>query len=100
MLEKLSADTFEPLCGQPFQLLHDALSGGAEAKLVEVHQATQDRSGPSGRPPFSLLFACPSLHQAMQSQFTLKHDATGELDVFLVAVGQDERGLLLEAVFT
>ncbi|SDT96906.1 DUF6916 family protein [Halopseudomonas salegens] len=100
MLEKLSSNTFEPLRGQAFQLQHDALSSDAQATLVEVRQASQDHSGPSGRPPFSLLFACPQLDQAFQSLFTLKHDTTGELDVFLVAVGQDERGLLLEAVFT
>lgn len=100
MLEKLSASTFEPLTEQAFKLEHETLPDGAEARLVEVHQVSENRAEPSDRAPFSLLFACPDLDSPLQAVFRLKHDTTGALDVFLVPVGQDERGLLLEAVFT
>ena len=100
MLEKLNADTFEPLSGQAFKMQHEDMPDGAEAKLVEVRQVTEDECGPSGRPAFSLLFACPNVDQPFQAMFKLDHESTGELDLFLVPVGQDERGLLMEAVFT
>ncbi|MGB0514265.1 MAG: DUF6916 family protein [Wenzhouxiangellaceae bacterium] len=100
MLEKLNASTFEPLSGQAFRMRHEAIPDGAEAKLVEVRQGSEDPSSPSGRPAFSLLFACPNTDQPFQAMFKLDHETTGELDLFLVPVGQDERGLLMEAVFT
>lgn len=100
MLEKLTASTFEPLSGQAFKLQHEAIPDSAEAKLVEVRQASGDQAGPSGRPSFTLLFACPEVDQPFQAMFKLNHETTGDLDLFLVPVGQDDRGLLMEAVFT
>ena len=99
MQEQLSASTFEPLTEQIFKLEHEGLPDGVEARLVEVHSMSESRTEASGRVPFSLLFACPNLNGPFQAVFKLNHETTGELDVFLVSVGQDERGLLLEAVF-
>jgi len=98
MLEKLSADNFEDLTGQAFHFTHEHLPD-TEARLVQV-QPLSDQPGPAGRTPFSLLFACDQHAEPVQSVFHLEHEALGGLDVFLVPVGRDERGLLLEAVFT
>ncbi|MEM7054295.1 MAG: hypothetical protein AAF446_07065 [Pseudomonadota bacterium] len=99
MLEKLSASTFEPLTEQAFKLEHETWPDDVEARLIEVHPMSESAAESSGRASFSLLFACPNLDETLQAVFRLKHDITGELDVFLVPVGRDERGLLLEAVF-
>lgn len=99
MLEKLNAGTFEPLSGQVFKMQHQELPNGVEARLVEVRRVTAAASGPAGRTAFSLLFTCPDLDPPFQAIFKLDHESTGELDLFLVPVGQDERGLLMEAVF-
>lgn len=98
MLEKLSVDNFEDLTGQAFRLRHDHLPD-TEARLVQV-QPLSDQPGPAGRTPFSLLFACDDHAEPAQSMFSLEHESLGGVDVFLVPVGRDERGLLLEAVFT
>jgi len=98
MLEKFTAETFEALSGQTFQLRHEDLPDTG-AKLVQVRQLS-DQNGPSGRAPFSLLFVCDGKTEPVQGMFRLEHEKIGGLEVFLVPVGQDERGLLLEAVFT
>jgi len=98
MLEKLSRNDFEDLTGQAFQVRHEHMPG-AEARLVQV-QPLSDQPGPAGRTPFSLLFACDDDAEPVQAMFHLEHERLGGLDVFLVPVGRDERGLLLEAVFT
>lgn len=98
MLEKLSANDFEDLAGQAFQLRHENMPD-AEARLVQV-KPLSDQPGPAGRTPFSLLFACAEPAEPVQAMCHLEHEGLGRLDVFLVPVGRDERGLLLEAVFT
>ncbi|MCA1780514.1 MAG: hypothetical protein LC637_14385 [Xanthomonadaceae bacterium] len=98
MLEEFTADTFENLIGQSFHLRHEDWPDTA-AKLVQVRQLS-DQNGSSGRAPFSLLFACDGHTEPVQAIFRLEHEKIGGLDLFLVPVGQDERGLLLEAIFT
>lgn len=98
MLEKLTAENFENLTEQAFQFRHENLPD-FEARLIEVRQLS-DKTGPAGRTPFSLLFACAGDPEPMQSTFRLQHEKTGELEVFLVPVGKEEQGLLYEAVFT
>lgn len=98
MLEKLSATNFEALIEQDFKLRNEQFSD-SKAKLIQVEKLS-DQSGPAGRTPFSLLFACSESAEAAQGIFELEHEKLGSLEVFLVPVGRDERGLLLEAVFT
>lgn len=98
MIEKLTASDFKELTEQAFKLRHGECPD-AEAKLIEVEKLS-GQSGPSGRTPFSLLFACDESTEAVQSVFDLEHEKLGSLEVFLVPVGKDERGLLLEAVFS
>jgi hypothetical protein len=48
---------------------------------------------------FSLLFRGDRNYVFPQQIFPLKHDAIGELELFLVPVGRDETGTFYEAVF-
>lgn len=98
MTEELTAADFESLTDEDFKLSHDQLPE-AGAKLLEV-VTLGDQAGPSGRTPFSLLFACDSDAEPEQSVFDIEHAKLGRQTVFLVPVGKDDRGLLLEAVFT
>jgi hypothetical protein len=63
--------------------------------LVEVSAL---RSSPRHE-SFSLLFRGVEARPLPQATWTLGHAALGELDIFLVPVGQDERGRYYEAVF-
>lgn len=48
---------------------------------------------------FSLVFLAPNEMPAYQSIFRIEHSALGELELFLVPIKQDEKGLRFEAVF-
>ena len=48
---------------------------------------------------FSLLFRGPGAPLLPQNIYRLKHPVLGELDLFLVPVGQDEKGTSYQAVF-
>jgi hypothetical protein len=51
------------------------------------------------REPFSLMFIGPGDVMLLQRMHRLKHDKMGELEIFLVPVGKNERGYLYQAVF-
>ena len=97
MPEELTANVFKDLTQQPFRLRHDELPD-IDATLIEVKELAAP-TAPSGRAPFSLLFVGAADDEPVQALFELQHDQLGQLQVFLVPVGRDERGLLLEAVF-
>ena len=48
---------------------------------------------------FTLLFNAPPDAPPFQQSFQLKHDALGEVEIFLVPVKKNENGLFYEAVF-
>lgn len=98
MTEKFTATDFQALTDQDFKLRREQCPD-ATAKLVEVEELGSP-AGPSGRVPFSLLFACDRDAEPTQAVFDIEHEQLGRHSVFLVPVGQDDRGLLLEAVFT
>ena len=48
---------------------------------------------------FSLMFRGSGERILPQQIYSMKHEAIGDLDLFLVPVGRDERGVTYEAVF-
>ena len=53
------------------------------------------------RAPFSVMFLTrDNLHTYPQNTYTLLHPTHGEMQVFLVPVGQDNQGTRYEAVFS
>jgi hypothetical protein len=50
-------------------------------------------------PGFSLVFRAATAERLPQGIYPLAQDRLGRLDVFLVPIGRDADGLLLEAVF-
>lgn len=101
MLDRLTAAAFEPLRGTPFAL--EAAPG--RTVPLDLRAVTEFREPPPqpGRPPrrrgFSLLFLARTADHLPQGTYPVAHDRLGRLDVFLVPIGRDPDGLLLEAVF-
>ncbi len=57
--------------------------------------------GSATRAPFSLIFRSPGERRhAPQQIYTVRHPELGEIEIFLVPIGPDERGMRYEAVFT
>lgn len=67
--------------------------------LHEAAPLTKFAEGPDRRDPFSLIFIGPSELVLVQRIHVLKHEEMGELSIFLVTVGRDERGYHYQAVF-
>jgi len=51
------------------------------------------------RPPFSLIFIGASDLILPQMIYRLRHDEMGEVSIFLVPIGKDQRGVSYQAVF-
>lgn len=95
MLDLLTAADFEPLVGAGFTAAGPGRDGLA-AELLEVRLV---RESCQTRPPFALLFRVRTRDQLPQGMFALTHERLERLELFLVPVGRDADGLLLEAVF-
>ncbi|KAA1426180.1 DUF6916 family protein [Nocardioides antri] len=70
--------------------------------LSEVEVGLEDSGqGPDGatRQQFSLLFRGPTAPQLSQGLWALEHDEMGELALFLVPLGPDNKGPRYEAAF-
>jgi len=66
-----------------------------EMKLIEVTEPKHSGQ----REAFSLLFQAPPGTPVWQNLFPVEHPKLGAMDLFLVPVGGDERGIDFEAVF-
>ena len=96
MTNRPSLGDFESLAGARFILE----TPGGEPVAAELLTVTPHvRVARPDDPGFSLLFRAATADRLPQGMYPLAHDRLGRLDVFLVPVGRDADGLLLEAVF-
>ena len=96
MTQSIELDVFSPHVGEAFTL---ASSQDSQKTLLLLEaRPLPEGTGPR-EAPFSLLFRASPDCGLWQGMATLRHTATGPLDLFLVPIGQDEAGLLFEAVF-
>ena len=102
MLENLRLSSFSPHVGEIFTLCADAQLE-LELELISAEAIASGGRGPtkSGdtREPFSLLFKGPGEQPLAQRIYEFRHDRMGTLNIFIVPVGRDERGMLYEAIF-
>lgn len=70
-------------------------SGAVELELLEV---VSTLSTPR-QEQFSIYFRGPANIYLQQGTYHMKHDAVGELDLFIVPIGRDPEGFRYEAVF-
>lgn len=96
MLQDLTPSSFSEHLGSTFRI---QLGGGQslDAELFEVllHEA---HGGPR-KQPFSVHFRGPRGAALPQAIYTLEHERMGPMEIFLVTIGPDEKGMCYEAVF-
>lgn len=102
MLEQLSAANFAPHLDTIFQVVFS--DGRVDLRLAEVAElprATADADNGPARGPFSLLFVHEqATFYLPQRIYSLSHPALGTLDLFIVPLGPDARGMRYQAIFT
>ena len=99
-LDQVTRSDFAQCVGQQFQIGCGGQAVGAELATVTGlrFKSAEDRSR-GKRESFSLLFHAPKQWRYPQCIYRLSHPKLGELDVFLVPLGPDEKGMRLEAIF-
>lgn len=70
-----------------------------ELELIQVDRH-EDRHSIDERDAFSILLQSKAEQILPQQIYRLQHATMGELDIFLVPIGQDENGVRYEAVFS
>ena len=94
MTEFFTMDTFSGHVGTRF-LMRYGDSQTAELELISVSDV-----GSSPRQiQFSLVFQGPADAPIAQSIYRIEHNTLGALEVFLVPIGKDHRGVHYEAIF-
>ena len=99
-LDQVTRSDFVQCVGQQFQIECGGQAIAAELATVTglgFKSANDRRCGK--RESFSLLFHVPRQWRYPQRIYHLCHPQLGDLDVFLVPLGQDEKGMRLEAIF-
>lgn len=88
---------FEPFLNQTFQIrFHPTVT--MEAELIEAILINSYQIGE--RAPFSIVLRTAQKGEYfLQATYVLIHPIRGELEVFLVPLGPDEKGMLYEAIF-
>ncbi len=104
MLDKLTVDDFLIYINETFCIKLPE-SKSLELELIEVNKLGGNRveqidGDNKKRRPFSVLFRGPSESSCLpQSIYPVEHHKMGKLNIFLVPLGQDKKGMLFEAVF-
>ena len=95
---EITREDFAAHRGEVFHITPQA-GEDTEAELVEVTGHARNPDAP--REPFSLVFRTTGEHGCEQQICTVRHEALGELALFLVPLGPDGEGRMrYEAVFT
>lgn len=100
MLADNRIEMFQQAQGATFRL---CAPEGAELELTltEVQPLSAASAPPGGlSEPFALLFHGPRSPWARQATYRLENASLGAVEIFLVPLGPDERGMRYEAIFT
>jgi hypothetical protein len=99
MLDTLEKAAFDAHVGEEFKL---QLADGDSLvlKLAETDTLSGATAASDQRSPFSLTFIGPADRWVEQQTHTLEHPQMGTLQMFLVPLGPDTRGMRYEAIFT
>jgi hypothetical protein len=103
MLETLTIASFADKIGDTFRLETEA-DHTIDTRLVHAgvlaNKSVAGEPRVAARDPFSLLFLGPAAPQLPQRIYRVSHETLGAHDIFLVAIGMRDGGLLYEAIFT
>ncbi len=67
--------------------------------VLETAEALVDHGGPAGRPPFSLILRCADPRVLQQQLYRMTQAELGEVEIFIVPVGQNATGIEYQAIF-
>ena len=98
-LSTVTHEQFEPCTNQSFAIELES-SVPMELTLIEVETWGDLDTFPGTRQPFRLLFRGPVTPVLEQQTFVLLNETLGDLSLFLVPVGPDEKGMRYEVVIT
>lgn len=98
MLDTVTIDTFKPHLGEIFRVIVG--DEQMRVKLTEVSPWGPLASKGRPRVPFSLLFHTVPEAVVPQAIYRVESDTMEPMELFLVPLGPDERGMRYEAVFT
>ena len=88
--------SFSPFVGRRFDVT--ATQGAVELELIEA-KALRAGVGAPRQDPFSLVFKASKDSDLWQGPVTLGHELMGQLDLFLVPIGEDQEGRYFEAIY-
>jgi hypothetical protein len=94
MTEVYTFDMFSKELGTRFRM-HYGQSETADLELISA----KDISPTPRHPQFSLIFLGPESCPISQQIYELEHETLGTMNIFLVPIGKDSRGVEYEAVF-
>lgn len=99
MLDQFTIDTFQPHVGSIFwvEFPNDAK---VELRLTRAAKVMESEAARLDRHPFSLFFEGPNSFLLKQHTYRVTHEELGEMEIFLVPVGQTATVYQYEAVFT
>jgi hypothetical protein len=97
VLQDLTADSFSQHLGSRFRI-HVDEAQSMEVELCEVVLHEKHAGGPRPQ-PFSVLFRGDRKSYLPQSIYRVEHERMGAMEIFLVPIGPDEKGMRYEAVF-
>ncbi len=95
MSNELNAKIFSQHIGTSFT----APVAVSEPLTLDLYDVTENSTSPALE-QFSLLFRGPLSPVMQQCTVKLEHDKLGSLDLFLVPIGPDEKGMRYQAVFS
>jgi hypothetical protein len=99
MLDQLTHSDFSRCLNQVF-LIHFNETECLETQLIQVRVLGQPYK-PGKREPFSLIFSSPIKDRYLvQGTYPIEHETMGTLEIFISALGPDDKGMNYEAIFT
>ena len=98
MPEMQTEEDFREQVGTKFVVKAEGLAP-VEIELYEVKGWLTRPEEEQGMERFTLFFRGPADFMLPQNTYALEHERMGELLIFFVPVGQDERGFKYQAVF-
>lgn len=96
MLDHLKLEDFAPLLGQTLRL-----GDGQSFIVLELAEARALKSpSPRAEPSFTLILRENDSNRSVgQGLYRLEHPTLGDIDLFVVPVGPDDRGMCYEVTF-
>jgi len=94
MPENLNSRVFAEQLNTPFRIG----VAGREPLVLELFEVTEGHDSPRLE-QFSLMFRGPMTFMIGQGLYRMNHDKLGELDLFLVPIGPDQKGLRYQVIF-